>query len=266
MNRAPRLLLDDALATAPLTHPFAAGWVEPSMPIEVHPNLRTAELTADDVALVPSAEAAIVRETHRIVPNVAVVSGAEGAIAMRVPVRPDEIERTPVRLLAASGTAELLARATLRPFYGIVPTEWTAEETAEAQVVVVEGAEALRAPEAGFAENLCRAWFILTGEPVVTHVLVAPAAFDRTGVAPALAALAALRDAGHDRRRELRAYLAQTHDRPAERLVAFFADQRLSLEADDRRALLMLLQRGGRGSAYPAVADLGYLEPEPGAS
>jgi predicted solute-binding protein len=259
-----RLLLHDTLATAPFTHPMTVGWVEPAGEVAVVPHLRAVDVNADDVALVPTAEAALLRETHRIVPDVAVVSGAEGAIVMRVPVRPDEIERTPVRLWEVSGTAELLARATLRPFYGIVPTVWTAEESAEAQVVVVEGVEALRTPEGGFAENLCRAWVILTGEPVVTHVLVAPVAFARADVAPVLATLTALREAGHARRRELRAQLAQTHDLAPDRLLALFADQRLSLERSDRRALLMLVQRGGRGSAYPAVAEFGYLEPGAG--
>lgn len=260
-----RLLLHDSLATAIFTVPVTAGWVESAVAVAIVPTLRAADLGDEDIALVPAAEAALVRETHRILPEFAAVSGAEGAIAIRVPVRPDEIERTPVRLWEVSGTAELLARATLRPFYGIVPTAWTAEETAEAQVVVVEGAETLRAPEGGFAENLCRAWVILTGSPVVTHVLVASAAFDRAALAPALATLAELRDAGQARRREVRAHLAQAHDLAPDRLVAFFADQRLALEPADRRALLMLLQRGGRGSAYPVVADLGFLELAAGA-
>ncbi len=259
-----RLLLHGTLATAPFTHPLTAGWIEPGIAVSVVSTLSAADVSADDVALVPTAEAALLRETHRIVPDVAVVSGAEGAIVMRVPVRPDEIERTPIRLWEVSGTAELLARATLRSFYGILPTEWTAEESAAAQVVVVEGAEALRVPEGGFAENLCRAWVILTGEPVVTHVLVAPAAFARTDVVPALDTLTALREAGLARRRELRAHLAHAHDLAPDRLLALFADQRLSLERSDRRALLMLVQRGGRGSAYPAVADFGYLEPGAG--
>ena len=36
---------------------------------------------------------------------------------------------------------------------------------------VLEGADALRPIEGGFAEDLCRAWFILTALPVVTHIL-----------------------------------------------------------------------------------------------
>ena len=37
---------------------------------------------------------------------------------------------TPVRLLDASGTAEILARATLQPFYGIEPTAWVRSDDA----------------------------------------------------------------------------------------------------------------------------------------
>ena len=112
--------------------------------------------------------------------DVAVIADGNGAIAMRTPVRPDEVEATPVRLLDTSGIAELLARATLRPFYGIEPTGWVRDgdspEAARAEVVIVEGAEALREPEAGFSEDLSRAWFILTAQPVVSHVLLVPRA------------------------------------------------------------------------------------------
>ena len=47
-----------------------------------------------------------------------------GAVAMRTPVRPDAIGTTPVRLFDTSSGAELLARATLTPFYGIDPASW----------------------------------------------------------------------------------------------------------------------------------------------
>ena len=71
-----------------------------------------------------------------------------------------------------------MARATLKPFYGIEVTGWVrdaeAPEAARAEAVIVEGTEALREPEAGFSEDLCRAWFILSGQPLVSHVLLAP--------------------------------------------------------------------------------------------
>ena len=265
MAAIPRLLIHDTLATAPFAYPLTAGWALPGEGViaEVRPELGGADLAADDAALLPAAEAALCQETHLVVPDVAIVADGTGAIALRTPVRPDEVERGPVRLLDVSGTAELLARATLRPFYGIEPTGWVGGEAdpAAAQVVVVEGAAALHPPEAGFAEDLCRAWFILTGTPAVTHVLLAPMAADRAALGPVLATLSTLRQAADARRREWRQELATRHDLPRDRLNAFFAAQRLALAAADRRALLLLLQRGGRGSAYPSPAALRFREP-----
>lgn len=264
-----RLLIDDTLATAPFAYPLTAGWPTPANgpTVAARPRLRAADLAADDAALLPAAEIAHCQETHAVVPAVAIVLGAVGSVAMRTPVRPDEVERSPVRLLGTSGTAELLARATLRPFYGIEPTAWPATDddpgAAEAQVSVVEGAEALRPTEAGFAEDLCRAWLILTDLPVVGHVLVAPLAATPADLAPVLAALAALRQASQERRREWRSALAAAHDLPLDRLNAFFAGQRHALDPNDRRALLQLHQRGARGSAYPPLTALRFLDPDP---
>ena len=70
--------------------------------------------------------------------------------------------------------------------------------------MIVEGADALRPPEAGFSEDLVRAWFILTGEPVVSHLLVAPKGAARAEIEPAIALLEQARQVGHERRRELR--------------------------------------------------------------
>jgi predicted solute-binding protein len=257
-----RILVHDTLATASFVLPVSLGWTNPTPPIEARPALPAAAVTDEDVALIPAAEVALLQETHQVVPDVAVVANGEGPITMRVPVRPDEIEETAVRLYHASGTAELLARATLQPYYGIRPEEWTAEDSTAAQVVVVEGAEALRDPEAGFAEDLVRAWFILTGQPVVTHLLVAPKDLDRPTLTPAIEALVTVGALAHERRRDLRRELAEREGIDRDRLARLFAAQRLALGETDRRALLMLLQRGNRGSTYPYVWDLDYLEPE----
>lgn len=256
-----RIVLHDTLATAPYLLPHTLGWVESSLPIAAAKDLRGRDVAADEAALIPSAEVAHLQETHQVVPDVAVIAAGDGAIAMRVPVRPDEIESTPVRLYEASGTAEILARATLQPFYGITSTAWSAGDAPEAQVVVVEGAEALRAPEAGLSEELTRAWFILTGQPVVSHILVVPRSLDRPAVAPIVEVLNALRATAHERRRDLRKHLADAEGIDRDRLARLFAAQRLSLEPADRRALLMLLQHGNHGSAYPYVWNLTYLEP-----
>jgi len=257
-----RILLHDTLVTAPYVVPARLGWIESPVSVEPMADLRAGDVAPNEVALIPSAEVASLQESHQVVPDFAVIATGEGAVAMRVSVRPDEIEASPVRLYDASGSAEILARATLQPFYGINSTAWTSDDTASAQVVIVEGAEALREPEAGMAEDLTRAWFILTGQPVVSHVLVAPKSLNREALSPVLATLESARAAAHERRRDLRKQLAEREEIDRDRLTRLFAAQRLSLEDEDRRALLMLLQRGNRGSAYPYVWNLTCLEPE----
>ncbi|HEY8445658.1 MAG TPA: MqnA/MqnD/SBP family protein [Thermomicrobiales bacterium] len=257
-----RLLVHDTLATAPLVFPIRAGWVEDGGLIEAAPELPASAIGPDDIALIPAAEIAHLQETHLVVPDVAIVGEREGPIAMRSPVRPDAVQETAVRLYGTSGTAELLARATLRPFFGITPTDWTTEASAEAQVVIVEGMEAVREPEAGFAEDLYRAWFILTGQPVVSHLLVAPKGIKRVDLTGLLDVLECARLAAQERRRELRRSLADEYDLDRDRLVAVQKAQRFHLEEADRQALLNLFQRGARGSAYPVVREIAFLEPD----
>src|SRR3712207_4510780 len=106
-----RIVIHDTLVTAPYFVPHSLGWVDTPVTLEGRTNLNGRELAADEIALVPSAEIAWLQETHQVIPEFAVIAVGEGAVAMRVPVRPDEIEATPVRLYDASGTAEILARA-----------------------------------------------------------------------------------------------------------------------------------------------------------
>ena len=264
-DTAVRLLIDDALATAPYGVPLKAGWIDAppgGVIAEARPGLTADVIGQEDIALVPVGELPVLQATHRVAPDAAIVFGETGTVALRCPVRPDEIERTPVRLWETSSFGLTLARAAIQPFYGIQPVAWSAHDDPAAQVVVVEGAEALRPPEAGFAEDLCRAWFILTGRPAVGYVLVVPRSAERGDVAPALETLTALREVGDDRRRDLRRILAEQAAGPMDRLQALFALMGLALEPSDRPSLLMLLQRGHGGGAAPYVRTLDFLESE----
>jgi predicted solute-binding protein len=255
-----QLLIHDTLMTSPFTIPLKSDWTMPALPVEARTRLTASDIGPNDVALLPAGEIALLHESHRVVPDFAAVSDQRGAISMRVPVRPDEIRITPVRLWNATSTAELLARATLHPFYGITPGEFTSTDSAQAQVVVLEGAEALQPPEAGFAEDLVRAWFVLTAQSFVSHILVAPLQFDRNALQPVLQTLTELRTTGHERRKDVRRYVAESTGLDPNLVTEFSLAQRFELNQDDRRSLLMLLQRGNRGSAYPYVWDVTYLE------
>jgi hypothetical protein len=261
-----RLLIDDTFATGTYTVPITSGWVSSPEGIEVEIAHRLTPGSASDesIVLAPSSEILPLQQTHQIAGDVAVIADGNGAIAMRTPVRPDEVEATPVRLLETSGIAELLARATLKPFYGIEPTNWVrdgdAPEAAHAEAVIVEGAEALREPEAGFSEDLSRAWFILTAQPVVSHVLLVPSALPPADLTNALTFLDAARTEGLARRREWRPQLADQEGVGRDRASAFWAAQRLNMALADRRALLDLLGKGSRGTSSPPPANVTFID------
>lgn len=260
-----RLLIDDTFVTGTYTTPVVSGWVTPpaALTVERVAGLTASAIGAEDAALAPSAALLLLQQSHTVVPSIAVVSDDTGAVAMRTPVRPDEIDATSVRLLDAGETAEFLARATLQPFYGITPTGWIRDddalEAAWAEVVIVEGAEALREPEGGFSEDLVRAWFILTSGPFVSHLLLAPREISPDELQMLLGFLDAVKAEGLARRREWRPELAEREGISRERSNAFWARQRLALEAADRPALLDLLRQGSRGTSNPPPSDVSFV-------
>ncbi len=261
-----RVSIDDTFATKTYTVPIFSGWIssEDSVTVSLVEYLAAPDVAADDVALIPSSELRILQASHEVVADVAVIADGVGAIAMRTPVRPDEIDTTPVRLLDTGGAAEMLARATLRPFYGIETTNWIRDDrapnAARAEVVIVEGAEALREPEGGFSEDLCRAWFILTAQPVVSHVLLAPRDMDEHARRDVVAWFETARAAGLERRREWRMPLADSLDVGRDRASSFWAAQRFKLEAADRRALLHVLAKGSRGTSSASPWNVRFVE------
>jgi predicted solute-binding protein len=261
-----RLLIDDTLATKTYTIPISSGWLPAPLDLDVSliEHLTANAIAPEDAALISSSELSALQTTHDVVPDVAVIADGVGAVAMRTPARPDEIEATPVRLLTTGGLAALLARATLHPFYGITPTRWIRDDedpdAARAEVVIVEGTEALREPEAGFSEDLARAWFILTAQPVVGHILVVPRDLPAVETNQIAGFLTAARSAGLERRREWRVPLMERAGVGRDRASAFWAAQRFTLGADDRRALLELLANGSQGTTPSSPLNVRFSE------
>lgn len=245
-----RVVIDDALVTSQLTVPLREGWTSLPVPFEIRENLAVNDLGADETALIPAGAATDLATTHRLIPDVAVVFGNTGAIAMRAPVRPDGIDETPIRLYHTSRTAELLIRALLRPFFGITASGFVrdGDDGDDAQIVVVEGAEAVNLPEAGFQEDLTRAWFILSGLPAVSHVLVAPR--EAMGLEPVVEALRTVIETGVERRRDVRSQIAAHVEVDRDRLVELTNGLRFALDARDAQSLHQLVNRGSWGTGY----------------
>lgn len=245
------VLLDDAIVTSQLVVPLREGWAALPAGFEARSGMTAADVGPDDVALIPAGEATGLASTHRLAPDVAVVCGNAGAIAMRTPIRPDEIDETPVRLYQTSRTAELLIRALLRPFFGITAREFVMDgEDAEAQVVIIEGAAALNPPEAGFQEDLARAWFILTGLNLVSHVLVAPLRIPVHELAPLIDGLRAAVQTGIERRKDVRVKVVEALNVDRERLVEVTNGLRFQLDVADVESLQQLIARGSWGTGY----------------
>lgn len=209
------LYLDHNLMTGLMTTPLAEKWLETEVPYEIVPNLTADSVGRGDVALISIAEASRLFETHYIDPSIAVVSGLApdvpmSTIAMRTPVRPDEIEQSPIRMIDTTPTAELLIRALLRPFFGITADGFYRDASdpavADAQCVVIDGLLGLTEPELGSQEDLVKDWYVLTGTRVVYAVAVVGVEADGGD-----AELGLLRDAlavGIERRREVRRILS----------------------------------------------------------
>lgn len=256
-----RFLLDISFATLPLSEAVAAGLVSKNAELTPIEALRAGDVGADDAALIASGEYGAVQETHRISPALAVIFDRTGPVRLRTPVRPDEIERTPVQLIDTTSSGELLARATLDPFFGITPAGYSREPIADAQAAIVEGVAAMMPPEAGFDEDLVRAWYILTAEAYVSHVLVVPAGISHDDLAAITLRADTLRSAAETGRRAVRNRIATATGVDRERLLDLYQATRWTLEEPDRRALLLMLQLGNKlGDAGPYVPEAKWLE------
>ena len=258
-----RLLLDESLATLPVTETVRSELVSLELPVEIQAGLKATGIGPNDAALVNAGEYGALQETHQLLANLAVVFDKEGPVVMRTPVRPDEVEKTPIRLIEAGSSAELLARATVNSFFGIMPEGFLHDDAPDLQVVVVEGALALTPPEAGFNEDLTRAWFILTSESYVSHLLVIPNEASEQERAVLAIAANSLKAATAEHRRDVRTRIVRSTGLDRDRLTALFQATRWSLESEDRRALLLLLQLGNKSrQAGPYVSKLQFAGEE----
>lgn len=249
------LYIDRALETSYIVAGVATF---DQVPVEVSvlDNVRAAALGPSDTALLSTAEAALLPDTHRIDPHFGIWSSESGAIAMRTMVRPDEVEEASILLYDVSGTAELLARATIWPFYGIRASQWTTEPDGSSAISIVDGLSALEPVETGYGEDLVRAWFILTEQPVVTHLLAVPAATSAANLVGLQELLSNALAAGNEIRRDVRKALLADSGVDGDRLVSFLAGLRYELDDRARASAYSLLARGSGGTRYPLIREI----------
>jgi hypothetical protein len=255
------VLIDDTLATMFLTIPLREGWIEPPMPVELRTGLTAAEVTEDDVALLPVPEATLLTRTHVIDRSMAIVHDGVGPVAMRTPVRPDEIEGAEVVLRDVGAAGKALARALMTAYFGIDAAAFVCahDAPAAAPVVIEEGVAALAEAASGFREDLARSWFIMTGKPYVSHVTVVGVRALARDADDQLATMRSLLDTGLERRRDARRLIREATGVDTEALAAMTTKMRYRLEPDDQEPARMLAERGTRGTAWgrslPAFRD-----------
>jgi predicted solute-binding protein len=249
------LLLDAAPIAAMLRLPITEGWIDHPVPFEVRDRLAAADVSRDDIALVSAAEATLLASTHVVLPDVAIVYDGISDIVMRTPVRPDDLEAVPVRLLDTGGTAELLIRALLRPYFGITASTFVRDDTdpeaVNAKVVVIDGLNALNDPEAGFQEDLARSWFILTGARTPGYVVVAGSDALARGIDAERTALREAVALATERRRDIRTAIAGEAGIDRERLAELTNRLRYAFDPEDRQSYANLIARGTWGGPYP---------------
>jgi predicted solute-binding protein len=254
-----QIVLDASFATLPLTEAVRGGFAGEEARYSLREGLRAGDVGPQDAALAPAGEYGGLQETHQMVTSLAVVYDRVGPVMLRTPVRPDEIERTPIRLMETTSSGELLARATLDPFFGITPAGYERDDLPDAQAVIVEGALALTPQEMGFSEDLARAWYILTAESYVSHIMVVPKGISPDDLAEVQAAVQVLREAAETNRRAIRTRIVEATGLDRERLTTLYQATRWTLERDDRRALLLLLQLGNKlVEVGPYVSQLSF--------
>ena len=250
------LLLDDTFAAWPLTEAVRANLIQGGFEFTFVEGLKADAVGPDDTALISTGELGRLQETHAVATHTAVVFDRTAPVALRSPVRPDGIERTPIQLIDVPSGGELLARATLDPFFGITPAGFFREPVEDAEAVVVGEAMALLPPEAGFSEDLGKAWYILTESSFVSHVLVVP----KESSGESDLAFAALRSQAETSRRAIRGRIADATGIEKEALLALYQQTRFELADTDRRALLLLLQLGNRlGEVGPYVSEIAFV-------
>ena len=240
--------------------PIREGWGDDAAGIELRAGITAADVTADDIALLPLPEATVLTQTHVIDRSVAIVHDGAGMVAMRTPVRPDEIDQVPVYLRDVGASGEVLTRALLRSYFGIEATELTREDPPDgAQVVVSEGVAALQPAESGFREDLARSWFIMTGKAYVSHVTGVGVGAMARDPDDALARLRAALDLGWQRRRDVRLAIRETQEVDPGLLAEATGRMRFRMEPDDQEPARLLVERGTWGTHFgrtlPAYRD-----------
>ncbi len=262
-------LVDDNLTTALIAEPIRKGWIDDADTFELVSGL-TDKIVAERgvCALLDGIDAIRLADRFNVVTDVGLASWHSGAIALWTAVRPDEVDDVMVDLDGASYTAEAIARATVARFFGMSLRGFNRGES-RGDVLLREHQGALLHVESGVLNDLVRAWFILSGLPVVTHALVVPNDLiedDPDAIRAVVDRLSEAAKTGVKRRREIRRNMHDLYPQiDRDQLVTFHNEQTIALSKTARKGWLDLIRRVGRAMSLPQPEAINFLtvtEPE----
>ena len=297
------LVLTDEAVLLPLTYALKLGWVAAPCPVRwvSAAEAETAAGAPAAVTLASPLAAAQAATTHALMADVAVASRFRGTQALASTRRPDELAAVEIDARDVTATTEALTRILAAQHFGA--RDWALTRTpapgatarllegdaalialAEAEATLDESSrygsgvetedeaaadgddQAASAPPAGgpgHVEDLARAWFVLTGLPWVSHVLVAPQALATARPADLAAVVAALQEALRMGREQQAAVVAEAAARlgvPTGTVRALFEARSYTLGVEERRTLDRLFERGARFAGLPPAPALTIVE------
>jgi hypothetical protein len=204
------------------------------------------------IALLDTLEALALLPAAFVATDLAVFSQHTSAVALLTPERPDRIDRATVVLGQCRPTSEAIARATVEPFFGIRVVAWQREPASQADTVLqlVEDEGALARLDDRH-HDLGRAWFILTGLPFVSHLLVCPPDVAREARQTFAQWARQLSEELRQRAADIASELAAERPLDAGRLLAYLTESIDVLTPAARRAIDELVRRSGSGLRSP---------------
>jgi chorismate dehydratase len=192
--------------------------------------------------------------------------------------RPDQLEQARVAISPSSQTGEALLKIIAGKYYGLnpkafsVPTEAAALESLQSQAdsCVISGEAAMRAAgwakaKGYFVEDLTKAWWIMTGLPLPTHLLAVRKEWTRTepeATTLTRSLMLAFRRAlqhSQDQRPTLLGRAADRTGLPTEALDDHYRLQRFELNEAHLRGLLEFYRRAAALGIIPLVEDLSFF-------
>lgn len=265
-----RLGYQDRANFLPLLYPLKAGWALPESPWKLEvandaPQGLLAGLLGGDLDAAFISPAALTQHSRQIAPLRAWGMAVEGATETALILAPQRLDLVDGRSVSVSeeaqgSTAAYLMRTLLMPYYGISLTIRAAgdvEGTAEDARLLYGDSAALEAknqPEGAVAEDLGKAWFILSGLPMVWEMLAVPRDLEerKPGAGEALHALVTRSQrAAQEQHSTILDEAAARLGLKKDRVKELFARQRYTLGEKEQKGLAYFLDQAARAGVLP---------------